>query len=68
MRFVYVYTLIVTSSFLLLTEKPHPALAEEEVVRPKIHLNLEQAVDLAFRNNRTLMFSVDSVQISQYSL
>ncbi len=64
MRLVYIYILI----FLLLTEKPQFAFPEEEIVRPKIHLNLEQSVDLAFRNNRTLMFSVDSVQVSQYSL
>ena len=68
MRFVYAYILIVILSLLLLTEKPRLAFSEVEVVKQKIHLNLEQAVDLAFRNNRTLMFSVDSVQISHYGL
>lgn len=68
MRLVYAYILIFITSFLLLLEKPHLVFSEEEAVQRKIHLNLEQAVDLAFRNNRTLMFSADSVQISGYSL
>lgn len=67
MRLIY-YPLIFIAVFLPLIEKPRLAFPEEEAVRPKIHLNLEQAVDLAFRNNRTLMFSGDSVQISQYGL
>lgn len=69
MRQIYAYVLIFITPFLI--ERPHLAFSEEpkeEVVRQKIHLNLEQAVDLAFRNNRTLMFSVDSVQVSQYGL
>lgn len=66
MRQIYAYVLIFITPFLI--ERPHLAFSEEEVVRPKIHLNLEQAVDLAFRNNRTLMFSGDSVQISRYGL
>lgn len=68
MRLVHVYILIVITAFLPLIGKPHLAFSQEEVVRPRIHLNLEQAVDLAFRNNRDLMNSGDSVKRSQYGL
>jgi OMF family outer membrane factor len=65
---VCVYFLISFPVYCFLSTDYHLAFSEEEVVRQKIHLNLEQAVDLAFRHNRDLLGSRDSVTRSQYSL